>query len=118
MTISPVCAALALCGLPAFATSAAAECAWVLWTEARVITSNATGNRQDHLLRPTETYESKSQCVAAVAKELTSYPARKDAKSETRTTPTGYSTVYAEGGMVSTDWRCFRDTVDPRGTKR
>jgi hypothetical protein len=101
-----VCTALALFGLLAFATSAGADCAWVLWHSYM----SATAQTSDLIHFPAKAYESKAECDAAINQRIDRelawdranpgkpFPARRD----------------VVGGMF---YACWPDTIDPRGPK-
>jgi hypothetical protein len=87
MRRSWLCTALALCGLLAFATSAAADCAWVLW-----------GAQRPH----EGTADARSWWV------LAAYPTRGECESRR-------GAVHRRRTGDEVSFECLPDTIDPRG---
>jgi hypothetical protein len=98
-----VAAALAL--VLAVATSAHAECAWVLWV--------VKGVTVDHFY---SSYTSAKECISELdSRERRSRP--DNSLLTTRTTATTLNITDRIKFSFSTTYHCFPDTVDPRGPK-
>lgn len=91
-----LCVALALFALLALATSAAAECAWVLWAE--------EGGKQ---WTTQEAHSTKAHCESDLRKTT-------DAASRLGGKVVG-NFVFV--GNLVVKYQCLPDTVDPRGPK-
>lgn len=88
-----------LCCFLAVATSASAECAWVLWSRATVAERNQLVDR----LTPVTGFPTSQECESRA--------------SDLSKTTEAEKTAMRGLGVQSLVYTCFPDTVDPRGPK-
>lgn len=95
------------------AATAYAECAWVLWSESKMVTPAGLATQ---MVMPEGAFDSKNACqmelAAVVSRSDLPFPGWKSTKSEDVTIFTN-----PQGGGLMTKYKCLPDTVDPRGPK-
>jgi hypothetical protein len=97
------------------ASSASAECAWVLWLQRGVL---AEGQAKTHEI--TDSFETKVDCAKQVARIVGDAGLRELLlQNATRVEPTsnGFIMFGKDGVARQASYLCLPDTVDPRGAR-
>lgn len=104
------------------ATSASADCAWVLWSQKSTLAKDLTNVTTDPA-QPDASFQAVAECDSQAKSHATSLLVAMRAagakRSEVGRIYGGWRTVFErenEAGAV--DFKCFPDTIDPRGPKR
>jgi hypothetical protein len=95
--------------LLAWAATASAECAWVLWET--MTTKESQGSPE-----PVRAYTTKPDCDRALSDALAEF---KNSPGRVAKMDPKYQEAYVTMGKSTTayGYRCLPDTVDPRGPK-
>jgi hypothetical protein len=106
--------------LLAWAATASAECAWVLWTRDASAGYGFVDEKPWQLVRSVPTYDACEAVQAKTIKKIAAFWAKAGREVATTENTFSLSIRDAEGkqvGLVTQLFRCLPDTVDPRGTK-
>src|ERR1700687_216584 len=110
----------ALCALLAVATSASAECTWLLWQEDQDNIHPSTAKKE--WITPIA-YPDRAECVAVIGKRVKVWEENRSPRQEVRPSANGTAAefiTWTKRRMGFSRYRlhCLPDTVDPRGPKR
>jgi len=93
--------------LVAAATSASAQCAWVLWEQ--ITPPRSMGQPWSPLGASSDTESCQSALRSRITRSVSQYPGSQDLGDAV--------IMRTAGGEYFTVYRCLPDTVDPRGPK-
>jgi hypothetical protein len=107
-------ACLAFLSLFLLATSASAECAWVLWLDSL--------DMKTHEIEgpiPRSSYKTADECIKEIDSVWRGAGERlSDSSQHSRSAPTEATTLFrTKKSAALMTYRCLPDTVDPRGPK-